>query len=295
MSRFVVLAAALLAAAVVGGSAGASSSNDYEPPVSGGAAPAKPKPCATAPVRGARGTVKEGTVYPDELCGTRGDDKLTAVGGGDKVYGYQGKDEIHARNGKPDRIWGGPGSDTGDFDECDNPQDVETKNVATEKCTGIKDSQRRLAGADAPLPHTAPVIECYRGVGGERVVWFLREPGARAIDTTDRVDFQTVAWSAYVLRLEGTEWKVVASSNWYWDDPYDEQVEAFPGNFWRKFTDNERVFIWFDLPEPGIYRTAVRYHWYATEDAPERDLAVWARAHYGPAAQEDDSACVFPD
>lgn len=253
-------------------------------------APPEPKYCS-APVASQRGERVRGTQYSDELCGTRGNDTLIAIGGGDHAWGYQGADDLRARNGRPDEIFGGPGIDKGRFDQCDRVADVERAAIGG-RCAGIR-PHRLLAAAE--LPYDAPVVECYRGSAGERIIDILVEPQMRAIDSTARVDFQTVAWSAGILRIENGTPVFVGRGSWFWDRPYDEQVEAFPGNYWRSFTTKERTFVSYTVSQPGTYVLGVYLHWYATKESPARDEIAIARAHYGPAEQADHTACEFRD
>jgi hypothetical protein len=231
----------------------------------------------------------KGTNYPDTLCGTRGDDRMITVGGGDSAWGYTGADDFRARNGLPDEIYGGPGVDKGLFDPCD-----QVLNVERASRSGTCHERPRRLGALSELPYVPPVVECYYDVNGDRTLNVLVEPEVRAIDATSRVDFQTVAWSAGLLRITDSGPQVILHGSWFWDHTYDEQVEAFPGNYWRSFTTGKRTFVSYVVPYPGTYALGVYLHWYATKTSPARDASAYARAHYGPAENADQSACTFP-
>jgi hypothetical protein len=289
MFRFIAALAVVLV--VVVSPAGASTNLSREFLVSRAETPPpEPKGCS-APAAGDRGVSLKGTAWSDFLCGTRGKDTFTAVGGNDHAWGYQGVDDFGARNGFPDEVYGGPGIDKGRFDPCDKVVDVEYKSVGG-SCPGVV--PRRLAGAD-DLPFDGPVVECLRGPYGERILNVLMEPQVRAIDTTPQVDFQTVAWSAGILRMDNGKPTFVGRGSWFWDRVYDEQVQAFPGNYWRSFDTGRRTFVSYTVSQPGEYVLGVYLHWYATEDSPARDEVALARAHYGPAEKSDQHACLFTD
>jgi hypothetical protein len=280
MNRFLLVAMAVLVLAAPAGA----SSLDFA--AYGSDPPPEPKPCT--PSRATAGLMIKGTDRPDTLCGTRGNDRLIAVGGGDNAWGYTGADDFRARNGLPDEVYGGPGVDKGLFDPCDRVMDVEQ---ADKKGT-CHERERRLGAADV-LPFTPPVVECYYDASGERTLDILVEPQMRAVDVTGKVDFQTVAWSVGVLRLTDSGTEFVGQGSWFWDRVYDEQVEAFPGNYWRSFENGKRTFVTYTVRRPGTYVLGVYLHWYATKDSKARDEIAIARAHYGPAENEDHSACTF--
>ncbi len=54
------------------------------------------------------------------------------------------------------------------------------------------------------------------------------------------------------------------------------------------------MFVEYAVPEPGTYALMIRYHWYESDVAPEREELYDARAHYGPNEQADHDACEFP-
>jgi len=291
MVRFAAVGAAVLL--VVAVAPGAASTNGLRGALALRTAtpPPEPKVCKS-PAAGNRGITLTGTEWSDALCGTRAPDNIVAVGGNDHAWGYQGVDDFGARNGWPDEVYGGPGNDKGRFDPCDKVVDVENKSVGG-SCPGV--TQRRFAAAGT-LPYVGPVVECYRSVTGERIIDVLLEPEMRAVDATARVDFQTVAWSPALLRIDsGTPVLVDPGSTWFWDRVYDNQVKAFAGNYWRGFGTGIRTFVRYVALPPGEYVVGAYLHWYANEDGPARDEITLARAHYGPAEKPDQQACVFPN
>lgn len=256
--------------------------------------PPKPQPCKGT-VGGLAGVVKSGTAAPEPLCGTGGADRLTAIGGGDTVWGYHGRDTLRARNGKPDLVYGGPDADSGAFDACDRVYEVERAEPSPPACAGVRPRSLAARAQEAPLPRSSPVIECTTDVSGAWRVRFLRDPRMRAIDATPEIDWQFVAWSPVLYRLNGDRWvRYREHSLWLWDLTYDQQVASFPGNFWRRFSDNERTFLKFVVQEAGSYRVAVRYHWYAGDAVPERDVGYFATKHFGDYEDPTRRFCVFP-
>ena len=239
---------------------------------------------------GKRGDRLRGTERTEQLCGSRGPDSITAVGGGDYVDGKHGNDDIGARNGQPDEVYGGPDLDRGRFDPCDRVWNVEKRAVAG-RCPDVHAGRRFVTAS--PAPYSRPVIECVTTSDGKRWIDVLFEPQMRALDVTPLVDFQTVAWSAVILEFVNGKWEVLKKGSWFWDRTYDEQVERFPGNFWRSFRDDERTFVSYEVYSPGVYTVGVLMHWYKTRDAPAHDEVDLARAHYGPAANSTNDACSF--
>jgi len=282
MQRLLLVATALL---VLAAPAGASS---FDLSASGSDPPPEPKLC-TAPLAGKRGLMIKGTSYPDTLCGTRGNDQMIAVGGGDSAWGYTGADDFRARNGLPDEIYGGPGVDKGLFDPCD-----QVLNVEHASRSGSCHERPRRLGSVGALTYVPPVVECYYDANGARTLNVLVEPQVWAVDATAQVDFQTLAWSVGLFRVTDLGPQFVFQGSWFWDRTYDDQVEEFPGNYWRSFTTGQRTFVSYTVPYPGTYRLGAYLHWYATTNSPARDTSAWARAHYGPAENGDQSACTFP-
>jgi hypothetical protein len=260
-------------------------------------APLKPQPCKGT-VGGLLGVSKTGTPQPEPLCGTGGKDSLTAVGGGDTVWGYQGDDQLKARNAKVDLVYGGPGADTGAFDACDTVYEVETQQASAPSCPGVKTRSLAAVAGTAPLPLSSPVLECADdpNVPGGWRVRFIKPPGMRAIDVSEQVDWQYVAWQAVLKRWDGATWKTYRTFKWLWDLTYDRQVTSFPGNVWRRFDTNELYQYYMIVSEPGTYRVSVRYHWYEGDGGEQAaDGFYIVKKHYGDFESPDRRACVFPE
>lgn len=274
---------------------GAAAHPSADPPTAYNSPPAEPKPCR-GPIAGVVAIQKTEEAWPTALCGTRGNDQLRALraSGPGEVFGYQGNDVLDARNGKPDEVYGGPGRDSGKFDACDKVRDMEAVAGQAPACPGV--NKRTMAATALDYPSVRAKMECSLEADGVRRVRFIRYPGMRAADATPQVDFQTVAWYAYLFKLgDDGVWRIARrTSEWRWDRTYDLQVSNFPGNVWRSFVTNDPVTVTFHPQAPGTYRTAVKYHWYETADAPAYDRYVWVRDHYGPYEDPTRTMCVFP-
>jgi hypothetical protein len=267
-----------------------------DPPTAYNSPPAEPKPCL-GPIAGVVAISKTEEAWPRPLCGTRGNDQLKALraSGPGEVFGYQGDDVLDARNGKPDEVYGGPGRDSGRFDACDKVRDMEAVTGQAPTCPGV--TKRTMAKTGLDYPSFRAKMECSLESDGVRRVRFIRYPSVRAADATPQVDFQTVAWYGYLYKLgpDGA-WRVARrSSGWLWDRTYDLQVTNAPANVWRSFVTNDPTGLVFHPQEPGTYRAAVKYHWYATADAPAYDRYIWVRDHYGPYEDPTRTMCVFPN
>jgi hypothetical protein len=278
-----------------------------------GAAPSSPRNLATAltdappplsklcfrPITRPVNIVDDGQTAPTDIhCGSRYADTIVARGGGDTVYAAQGNDFIDARNRKPDEIFPGlPGdADWGKFDSCDTSNGPLPKKLrkyqSTKPCPEVYPSPRalngRLSPAELVYPKINATIECYARGDGTWMIRFVEEPRMRAVDSTRRVDWQSVAWSSVLYKLVGPDpyasdsWQSVEQTVWLWDRTYDEQVQRFAGNFWKLFDTTDRRFLYHLAVEPGTYRVAVRYHWYATKEVPAHTFQDWAGYHYGP-------------
>jgi hypothetical protein len=240
------------------------------------------------------------------VCGTLGNDWWQVpknVDNGVAIWGYEGNDRILARNGKSESIFGGKGADEGWFDPCDHvASDVEKRHVSKKPCPGVKKKSKRRRGLRAqgivyPLPD-AGIIECTLDLTGRRLVRVSQEPQMRAVDATPQVDYQFVAYSPALYRLDGSQWTFVAQDPWLWDYTYDQQVAAFAGNFWRRLDNNQRWFLWFYPQGPGIYRVDLQLKWYAQGRLPVHEESRRAHAHYGPfevrAGELRHHACEYP-
>jgi hypothetical protein len=254
-----------------------------EPPAAGSAAPPIGDVRQCGYVIGKRSVNNTFDGGGGAICGSQYPDKITVTGrkGSSSIWTFGGVDYVNAKNKKPDEIWNGPGRDSGAYDSCDVVHDIDAGQVAPGKCPGVKASSglRSLAAID--YPGYLPVMDCRLASDGRRLIRFDEEPAMRAVDATSRVDWQTVAWSGLMYKWDGTKWVFVVQTLWRYDRTYDEQVDAFPGNYWRLFTTNERSFVSFYPSGPGQYRIAIHYRWYKEGRVPNHDLLVWAGQHLG--------------
>jgi hypothetical protein len=243
----------------------------------------------------------------EPLCGSRMADRLTAsTWGNHHIRGFQGNDIIRARNGDPDEIRGDAGHDTAYIDSTDSV-------VGVEVCRPIPCHQARMSAMPAARP-SRPLgadelrypayisrTECRVLEDGTRQMWFISEPILRAVDATPRVDWQTVAWSPVLYKLEGSQWIKVDEEIWLWDRTNDTAPpDRLHQNWWRRFTgDKPRTMVSFELSGPGVYQTRLRLYWYPTARVPEylwEDDADSVDPHYsawgygGPTYKW----CVFP-
>jgi hypothetical protein len=231
------------------------------------------------------------------ICGTSMNDMIHPTGP-NVIWGRQGNDEIHARNGVSDKIDGAHGVDRAWADRCDKVEsNVEHVTYRAGRCRSVK-TKRLSTGADATYPYENPVVQCQEDTIDNNgfMLRFAEEPTIRARDATARVDWQFVAWSAYLYKLVGTEWVYTGSqTDWLWDWTYDEQVTAFAGNYWRRFNNNQRWFTWFVPTEPASYRAAVKYRWYSPKGAVEHEEFVYADWHFGQyESSQEHRSCTFP-
>jgi hypothetical protein len=288
-----VAASVALAVGLFGGSAEAVRPLDTPPPYSGQGAPPKPPPSCKAVVAGLAGMKDTRSDYPQPICGTNDNDVLTATRGGGAIWGYRGNDTLRARNGSPDEVIGGDGTDSATIDEsCDTTTSIEKITRKPGPCNGVTPFHSYMYGP-TDYPAFEATLKCGMTSDGTRMMRFLEEPILRAVDATDKVDWQTVAWSGVIFKWDGAQWHPLGQSNWRWDRTYDMQVEAFPGNFWRLFT-GQRTFLYFYPDSPGWYRFAILAHWYATPNVPAHDEAFWAGPHYGPFEDPTQTWCVYP-
>jgi hypothetical protein len=230
------------------------------------------------------------------ICGTSLNDMIHPTGP-NVIWGRQGDDEIHAINGVSDKIDGAHGVDRVWADSCDKVE-ANVEHIIR-RAGACKDVKGRLAAVgQATYSWQDPVVQCQEDTV-DNVGFMLRfaeEPTMRAFDKTKRVDWQFVSWSAYLYKLVGTEWVATGDqTDWLWDWTYDEQVNAFPGNYWRRFKTNQRWFTWFTPPDPGSYRAAVKYRWHAANGTVAHEEFVYANWHFGSyeSSQAHDS-CTFP-
>jgi hypothetical protein len=244
----------------------------------------------------------------EPLCGSRKADRLTAsTWGNHHIRGFQENDIIRARNGDPDEIRGDGGHDTAYVDAVDSVVGVEVCRPAA-ACRAarlnamVANRPSRTLGADElRYPAYISRTECRTLDDGTRQMWFISEPILRAVDATSRVDWQTVAWSPVLYKLEGSQWVKVDEEIWLWDRTNDTAPpDRLHQNWWRRFTgDKARTMVSFELSGPGVYQTRLRLYWYKTTRVPEylwEDDAESVDPHYsawgfgGPTFKW----CVFP-
>jgi hypothetical protein len=295
----------LLTALTLAGAAGADQRTAFlGPPIRTSAdTPKTPKPCSTDPAIFQKNGWRFSTERQEILCGTRGNETFWLQqfpyprGVADTVYGLQGDDVIKARNGLSDDIWGAAGVDRADLDPlpCDAVKGQSVERVVRRgACKGVKRGRLRLAAEAVEYPHRLGTLECQHDSSGRQQIRFIEEPTMRAVDSTPQVDWQFVAWRAVLNKKQGDEWAFVENNDWLWDRTYDEQVQAFPGNFWRRLDTNQRWFVWFYPSGPGEFRIALKFHWYGTPTTPAHDLFVWAGNHYGNYENGRHESCAYP-
>lgn len=239
------------------------------------------------------------------VCGTNDSDVIDAEGK-NTVLARWGDDVIHADNRSTDTVYGHHGYDKAFLDNCDKlptGHSIE-KVIRRGRCRDFK-PQKTASLAAIHYPYWYSSMECQKhpDVAGWYMIRFAEEPTIRAVDSSRQVDWQRVAWTGLLYTLVNGAW-VQASpttpganrqTEWLWDRTYDEQVGAFPGNLWRRFTTNERWFTWFNIKDPGSYRVAVQSRWYRPNGSVQHDELDWAGSHFGefetPGKHE---SCTFP-
>jgi hypothetical protein len=259
------------------------------------------------------------------ICLTGRDDRNSVPGGTGHpaiaVYGLAGKDQILATKGPAD-IYGGPGFDKAwVLDERYDKWGPDTERVYDKNGRRIA-SLRTVAQARPFVPPKVPPrdvrpldpsVRCEGGgANGSFRIRFSTEPTLRAWNTIPgKVEFQKVSYAAGLDRWDATRnaWFRRQTLPWKWDETYDRDWAAFPGNFWRTYDTLGRASLWlFNVPanQPGYYRVRVAYHWYAarqsyqgqTVDFPEYDWEQWVPTHYDlsndkTAGHKKDSYCAF--
>jgi hypothetical protein len=254
------------------------------PPPAGGGAPPETNGCVGSP-KTPPGQKFKSKTFGAWLCGTGVRDQFWGKAGDHHVRLYQGRDYVDLRNGVQDEVL-----DAGSLDPKSRLDRCDTVNYATAparlasgRCSGVRAGGRSRISQTPTYPHNGGALECRLEPDGRRIVHFLRDPLMRAADASPIVDSQTVAWTPLLYSWDGTKWVFVLQHDlWLWDRASDEQVTEFPGNQWRRFDNNKRWFIWFYPSGAGIYRVAIKYHWYATPKTPAHEVLDWAGPHYGP-------------
>lgn len=259
-------------------------SASQQPPPAGASAPAETNGCVGV-AKTPPGANFKSKNYGAWLCGTGVKDHFWGKGGDHKVRLYQGADYVDMKNGVHDEIL-----DSGQLDPKSLLDRCDTVNYGRPPsrlikgtCAGVRSRTSAYVSQAPPYPHHGGALECRLEPDGRRIVHFLRDPLMRAVDVSATVDSQTVAWTPLLYKWDGTQWVfVLQHPMWLWDRASDEQVTEFPGNAWRRFDNNRRWFLWFYTSEPGTFRVAVKYHWYATPRTPAHEILEWAGPHYGP-------------
>ena len=243
------------------------------------------------------------------VCGSFKNDELKinrGGGHGTQIWAGPGNDRIEDQNGAINEIWGGTGKNSASIDICkgtggavrDTVHDVGAKGLTTKlvKCPGLRTgSSRRLPQQATEYPKIPPFIHCGR-TGGRHWIG-IEDPEMRAVDATRNVDFQTVAFSAVLYRLgENGDWTRSQRTAWLWDRTFDEQISAFPGNYWRSFKGDTRIrkFVDFLIDQSGVYEVRIHYRWYAANGTKTHDITERVSYHLGPFQNRDQSACDFP-
>jgi hypothetical protein len=270
---WLVLALAVSAAAAVGADAGSTDPSLVRRGGAiltwGGPGPAPKNPCLLpSTVR----RVEESRTK----CGSRRGDVITAPSQvAVTVYGLAGRDKISARG--PVNIYGGPGQDRANVrDERYASWGPDTEKVYD--LNGRPLSQRwALQGpttdfdpSKVPLTEvrpTPPSVKCGKYTGGSWFVRFAEEPLLLAFNAIEgKIEFQKVAFAAALYKWDAGSgrWVVRDRPVWYWDETHDRDWRR-DLNFWRTFDTLERKKAEFRITsgEPGYYRAAVAYHWYA--------------------------------
>lgn len=221
---------------------------------------------------------------------------------------FGGDDTVDTSNGSVDYVDGGTGHNTVVADRCDTVVHAKVRYVGPKACPGTKPSRSLHArsAVDWLSLVTQPYIVCTTQTGtGKHLIQIEPDPMIRAVDSTPRVDWQVVAWQPVLYwRADETHpWTIVSRNRPLWDFTYDEQVSAFPGNFWRRFDTGQRWFEWFTPSAPGEYMVAVDYAWYRPNGTRQMEFSSGSQVsgttvpdlfHLGPFASPDESACEFP-
>jgi hypothetical protein len=232
------------------------------------------------------------------LCGSRFADQLHSKLG-HTIRSYPGNDKIWAKNGKVDEIWGGPGTnDMARVDAKDTVKGDIEKCPPRPTCPKAAPTYARIDKGEVVYPATQPIVICDLEPGtNRRRMWFPREPFIRAVDTTKRVDWQTVAWTPLRYKFDGVNWVANQSHIWLFDRTFDptETATPFLGNYWRHLKSKQRYFIWFYVDEPGTYRISVKYYWYKTANIAAHEEEYYVDDHFGEFETDNThTSCTFP-
>lgn len=230
---------------------------------------------------------------PNEIiCARGGNDRVEVRFIGTKVYSGPGVDTINSRQATPqipNEIWGGEGRDTATVDRWDNWKGVESLRSTS---GGPALSERKAV----TYPAVQPRIRC-QIANGQRQLIFDSTPQLRAVDSTPRVDWQSVAWSPVLsyYNAQTQQWEFVAQNEWLWDRTYDQQISNFEGNVWRRFSTGAKWHLWFFANYPNLFfKVAVYYYHYAEGSVPANRVYAWVDQYVGDYATRDGASCYFP-
>jgi hypothetical protein len=240
-----------------------------------------PRPCkwnTKTTILGTNDSDDERDYYDDSaICVYGGDDTVTVTHKTTTVWGGYGNDTIIDRNGVPNLYIGEAGVDRVlNFD----PKEDRFCQGDWNRCSRTSRRAADSGMAQAPsydYPYTPPTVTCINN-NGTWQMYFSREPQMRALDSTQLVDWQYVAWSPVLFKLNEVtqQWEFARQNEWLWDLTYDPQVAAFAGNTWRRFTTNAEPWrTWMNIFAPGEYRIAVRYYHYAVGNVPAYSQYDW--------------------
>jgi hypothetical protein len=210
-------------------------------------------------------------------CGSPRGDVITAPSQmAVTVYGLAGGDTISAKG--PVHIYGGPGQDRANVRD----QRYASWGPDTEKVYDV--NGRRLSRArvlqgpptdfdPSKVPLTdvrprPPSVKCGTYTNGNWFVRFAEEPLLRAFNAIQgKIEFQKVAFAAALYKWDAGpgRWVIHDRPVWFWDETHDRDWPTLDLDFWRTFDTLERTKANFRITsgEPGYYRAAVAYHWYA--------------------------------
>jgi hypothetical protein len=220
------------------------------------------------------------------ICAKGGDDVIEVRYAKTTVWAGSGNDTIRARNSVPNEVQGGPDRDTGTLD---------SRSIDTWYADSAPRTTSSVRQGAVVYPALEPRVQC-TVVNGQRRLLFDPTPNMRAADVTSQVDWEYVAWSGVLSWWNATtqKWEYVAQTEWLWDRTYDKQVAAFPGNDWRRFTNNqEKYSVWFYANQPGYFRVAVIYYHYGFGTTPSNRVYDWVDEHVGPYASQSGPWCEF--
>jgi hypothetical protein len=230
----------------------------------------------------------------DIICARKGNDIITVRHIGTKIWAGPGHDTVRMKNRKPNELQAGTGRDKARADSLKTDtwyRDLETYQTAGVAPHGTVPTARAETAAWR-YPAREPRIHC-EIQAGERRLLIDPPPAMRAVNQTARVDWQFVAWSPVLSWWNGERWEFVVQNEWLWDRTYDEGVEAFTGNVWRRYSSGEKWQLWFFANRPGYFRVASYYYHYATGAVPANRVYDWVDQHHGTFADANGQWCAF--